>query len=159
MSVISLGRPLRVLQRASQGSRTPAEERAIGTPVTCVLAARGNTQFLTAFFCRARKISGVTMGRTNLKFAHTRDHRRHAVPTRRLHWKPRSASAPRAPSRQFNSAFASGEFAPSPRDGSAWILWRSVGLASDLVVLIVASPFLAVWGGWRMVRRLFGGAR
>ena len=110
-------------------------------------------------FCQARKISGVTMGRTNLKFAHTRDHRCHAVPTRRLPWKPRSASAPRAPSQQFNSAFASGEFAPSPRDGSAWILWRSVGLASDLVVLIVASPFLAVWGGWRMVRRLFDGAR
>ena len=138
-----------------------------GPPHRSVLSDAGDIRFCRTqehstpnrVFCQARKISGVTMGRTNLKFAHTRDHRHHAMPMRRLHWKPRSASAPRAPSQQFNSAFASGEFAPSPRDGSAWILWRSVGLASDLVVLIVASPFLAVWGGWRMVRRLFGGAR
>jgi len=157
MSVISLGRPLRVMQRASQGSRSPAEERLsdAGDMRSCRTPEHSTPNCV---FCQARKISGVTMGRTNLKFAHTRDHRHHAMPMRRLHWKPRSASAPRAPSQQFNSAFASGEFAPSPRDGSAWILWRSVGLASDLVVLIVASPFLAAWGGWRMVRRLFGGA-
>ena len=55
MSVISLGRPLRVMQRASQGSRSPAEKRAIGRRWTCVLAARGNTQLLTAFFVRLEK--------------------------------------------------------------------------------------------------------
>ena len=129
-------------------------ERCRTAPI-CALAAYWNARLLHYVFV-SRKVTGVAMVRTNFKFAQLRDRRRRATPIRRYAWKPRSAPASRVASRQFNSAFASGEFESSRHVSPTWILWRSFGLASDIIVLTLASPFFAVWWSWRMMRRLFG---
>jgi hypothetical protein len=140
------------LQTELQAEESAAEQRRYA-----LLPHTGTLRFSVAFLS-GRKVTGVTMVRTNFKFAQLRDRRRHATPIRRYAWKPRSASpsASHVASRQLNSAFASGEFQSSRHMSPAWILWRSFGLASDIVVLTLASPFFAVWWSWRMIRRLFG---
>jgi hypothetical protein len=48
--------------------------------------------------------------------------------------------------------FVSDEFSPRSRPLVVRVLLRSIGLTSDIILLIIASPFFAVWFCYRAVR-------
>jgi hypothetical protein len=50
-----------------------------------------------------------------------------------------------------------GEFPEPPKSKVLALLRRGIGLASDLVILLLASPFFAVWFLYRVVVRLIRG--
>lgn len=145
------------VQRVSNILKTPVHRRCARVAVDTRSCRTREHGMLKCVSAELDKISGISMGRTNLKSAYiARDHRRRAGSIRRIAWKQRSAPAPRTSTRQFSSTFASGEFELARPLSSAWIVWRSFGLACDIIVLTLASPFLAIWWAWRTARRLFG---
>jgi hypothetical protein len=104
------------------------------------------------------------MGRTNLKTARF-DDLRGATRKRRLAWKPRSVLS--ASKRHLRDAFGSGEVregavrqnevegehGPPPLSKLARGVRRSLGLTSDITLLIIASPFFALWFLYRILRQ------
>ena len=85
------------------------------------------------------------------------NHARRIDHFRRRAWVQRRASRqvvePPCPTREY----IPGEF-PEPPKSKVWaFLRRGIGLASDLVILILAAPFFAVWFLYRLALRLIRG--
>ena len=96
------------------------------------------------------------MGRTSLK--HTATGRRLGLSlTRRRPWKPNNVNITGEGSstgkRRRTASLIVGEF-ENERQGFAQMCRRCPGLVSDIFLLILASPFFAVWWGFRLARRV-----
>ncbi|CAA2139929.1 hypothetical protein HYPP_01693 [Hyphomicrobium sp. ghe19] len=84
-------------------------------------------------------------------------HARRINDFRRRAWVQRRASGQNVEPPRPTGEYIPGEF-PEPPKSKAWaLLRRGVGLASDLVVLILAAPFFAGWFLYRLVRRVLRG--
>lgn len=81
------------------------------------------------------------------------NHARRIDHFRRRAWVQRRASRQNIEPLQPTREHIPGEF-PEPPKSKAWaLLRRGIGLASDLVILILAAPFFAVWFLYRLVMR------
>jgi hypothetical protein len=96
------------------------------------------------------------MGRTNLK--HVSETGRHLGLSlmRRRPWKPNdvniTAEGSSTAKRPRPASSVAGEF-ENERHGFAQLCRRCPGLVADIFLLILASPFFAVWWGFRLARR------
>ena len=89
------------------------------------------------------------------------NHARRIDRFRRRPWVQRQASRqnvdPPYPTREPSREYLPGEFPEPPKSKALALLRRGIGLASDLVILILASPFFAVWFLYRLVVRMIRG--
>lgn len=96
------------------------------------------------------------MNRTGLKRASATGHRLSLSIMRRRTWKPRKASSTAKASMTVTpkrkAPLVAGEF-EAARQGFAQKFRRCPGLASDILLLILASPIFAAWWGFRLARR------
>jgi hypothetical protein len=97
------------------------------------------------------------MGRTSLKRASATGRRLGLSLMRRRPWKPNdvniTAESSSTAKRPRAASFVAGEF-ELERRGFAQMCRRCPGLVSDIFLLILASPFFAVWWGFRLARRV-----
>jgi hypothetical protein len=98
-----------------------------------------------------------TMGRTSLKHTSATGRRLGLSLMRRRPWKPNNVNITGEGSsiatRPRTASFVAGEF-EKDRHGFAQMCRRGPGLVSDIFLLILASPFFAVWWGFRLARRV-----
>ena len=106
------------------------------------------------------------MGQSRLRSVLSDSRRHRSLRLRRRAWKPGRrktrrvrfssvASTLQKHEQHFeaqNTMFVSDEFSPRARPMIVRMLLRGIGLTSDIILLIVASPFFVVWFFYRTVR-------
>ena len=73
---------------------------------------------------------------------------------RRRAWSPRPSEIALAPKIATIRTTLPGEFPEAPRPSALRALRRVVGLASDITLLVLLSPFFIVWFLYRVAMRL-----
>lgn len=76
------------------------------------------------------------------------------VDFRRRRWSSRRVGTIKQPPRRIQRVRISGEFIEPPEPSLANSLRRVPGLASDISLLVLLSPFFAIWFAYRGILRL-----
>jgi hypothetical protein len=102
------------------------------------------------------RVQGRAMRQSKLVVQQTFNRPLRVADLRRKNWAPRRLrrTQPLDTSEMLSREYIPGEFDEPARYPAVSVLRRSVGLASDMTLLLLLSPFFAVWGLYRLGVRL-----